>query len=142
MTGSDDPIIRGWKKIEKVVHKSRSQLWRDVRAGRFPAPLDLGPNSVGWLWADIDDWIASRPRRQYGASAASRAEPQQRTHTISAPPLPRRRGRLRKDAKRSTDDSTDSLTMPNAVAGEHRIVRVQQWMHRTEECFGLIRNAA
>jgi hypothetical protein len=56
--------------------------------------------------------------------------------------LPRRRGRRRKDEKRSTDDSTDSLTTRNVVAGDHRVVRVHHWMHRTEKCFGLIKKAA
>ncbi len=31
--------------------KSRTQIWRDVRAGKFPAPVQIGPNSVGW-WSD------------------------------------------------------------------------------------------
>ena len=145
MTDSDDPIIRGWKKIEKIVHKSRSQLWRDVRAGRFPAPLDLGPNSVGWLRADINDWIASRPRRQYGASAATRAEPsqiKQRTVTISAPALPRRRGGPRKDAKRSTmDDSTDGLVI-QSVARNIRVVHIHRWIEQMEDCSGSLRKAA
>jgi hypothetical protein len=55
----------------------------------------------------------------------------------------RRRGRPRKDVKRSTtDDSTDSLTIGNVVAGDNRVVRIPHWMHRTEKCFGLIRKAA
>jgi hypothetical protein len=55
----------------------------------------------------------------------------------------RRRGRPRKDVKRSTtDDSTDSLTIRNVVAGDNRVVRIPHWMHRTEKCFGLIRKAA
>jgi hypothetical protein len=57
--------------------------------------------------------------------------------------LPGRRGRPRKDVKRSTtDDSTDSLTIRNVVAGDNRVVRIPHWMHRTEKCFGLIRKAA
>ena len=41
-------IIRGWRQAEKRAGKGRVQLWRDVRAGLFPAPRQLGPNSIGW----------------------------------------------------------------------------------------------
>jgi hypothetical protein len=62
---------------------------------------------------------------------------------ISTAAVPRRRGRPRKDATRSTpDDSTDSLTVRNSVTGDNRVVRLRHWMRRTEECFGLIRKAA
>ena len=30
---------------------SRTTLWRKVRAGKFPAPRQIGPNSIGW-WSD------------------------------------------------------------------------------------------
>ena len=33
--------------------KSRTTLWRDVRAGRFPAPLKLGANRIGWLESEM-----------------------------------------------------------------------------------------
>jgi prophage regulatory protein len=42
--------------------RSRSAINRDEKAGLFPKRLRLGPNSVGWLEAEIRDWIASRPR--------------------------------------------------------------------------------
>lgn len=31
--------------------------------GRFPARVELGPNAVGWLESEVDEWISSRPRR-------------------------------------------------------------------------------
>lgn len=58
-------ILRGYKAVEDRTGKSRVQIWRDVRAGRFPAPLELGRNSVGWFEDEIDGWLASRPRRNY-----------------------------------------------------------------------------
>ena len=38
-------------EICKRYSTSRTQIWRDVRAGKFPAPVQIGPNSVGW-WSD------------------------------------------------------------------------------------------
>lgn len=66
-----EEIIRGWKAIERRVKKSRVQLWRDIRDGKFPAPIELGPNSIGWPCAEIDQWQASRPRRTYRSDPAA-----------------------------------------------------------------------
>ncbi len=40
--------------------KSRSTIWRWVRAGIFPRPLRVGPNSIGWLESEIEDWLEAR----------------------------------------------------------------------------------
>lgn len=45
--------------------RSRTTIWRRLRAGTFPAPVDLGYGQIGWLENDISDWINSRPRRSY-----------------------------------------------------------------------------
>ena len=60
-------VIPGYRAVEKKVGKSRQQIWRDIRAETFPAPIELGPNSVGWYADEIDEWLASRPRRTYRA---------------------------------------------------------------------------
>lgn len=36
----------------------RSTWWRGVKAGRFPAPVKLGPRITAWRRADIDDLLA------------------------------------------------------------------------------------
>ena len=46
---------------------SRSTIWRRVRAGAFPAPVQLGENSIGWPASEIATWLESQPRRTYGA---------------------------------------------------------------------------
>ncbi len=52
---------------------SRVTIWRRVRAGTFPAPTELGTNSIGWPASVISEWIESRPRRTYGAEAEAPA---------------------------------------------------------------------
>jgi predicted DNA-binding transcriptional regulator AlpA len=64
-------IVRGWAGAERLSGKGRVQLWRDVRAGKFPAPIELGPNAIGWFRTEIDAWLASRPRRTYCATEAA-----------------------------------------------------------------------
>ena len=47
---------------------SRTTIWRRVRAGKFPPPVVLGEQSIGWPESIIDEWCDSRPRRTYGAT--------------------------------------------------------------------------
>ena len=52
---------------------SRVTIWRRVRAGTFPAPVEIGINSIGWPELEISAWLESRPRRTYGAEAEAPA---------------------------------------------------------------------
>src|SRR5215472_15682260 len=77
-------IIRG-PKVESRVGKSRVSIWRDVKAGTFPAPVQLGPNSIGWYEDEIDAWLAARPRRTYRAQTPEAARlPMERKHETPA----------------------------------------------------------
>jgi prophage regulatory protein len=45
---------------------SRTNVYRRVAAGTFPAPVALGPRAVGWRESDIIEWIeslATKPAR-------------------------------------------------------------------------------
>ncbi len=44
---------------------SRTTIWRKIRRGDFPAPIQLGANSVGWPEHEIDQYIANLPRVTY-----------------------------------------------------------------------------
>ena len=50
---------------------SRSTLWRLIKAHSFPKPIRLGGRSVGWIEAEIDDWILSRARAEGNGTASS-----------------------------------------------------------------------
>ncbi len=45
--------------------RSRTTIWRRLRDGAFPNPIDLGGGQIGWLENEINEWINSRPRRSY-----------------------------------------------------------------------------
>lgn len=73
---ADRKVIAGWKALCGKLGKSengRVQIWRYIQAGTFPAPIELGPNSVGWYEDEVDEWLASRPRRDYGATRSESA---------------------------------------------------------------------
>ena len=45
---------------------SRTNVYRRIAAGTFPAPVALGPRAVGWRESDITAWIeslATKPAR-------------------------------------------------------------------------------
>ena len=52
---------------------SRTTLWRHIRAGTFPASMQLGRNSVGWTEQVIDDHVDSLPTVQYAGQEADAA---------------------------------------------------------------------
>jgi predicted DNA-binding transcriptional regulator AlpA len=37
-------------------------IYRKMQAGDFPQPVQLGPNSVGWIEEEIDAWSKSLRR--------------------------------------------------------------------------------
>ncbi len=41
---------------------SRVQLWRLIKAGKFPAPFQLSEARNAWREEDIDHWMTTRPR--------------------------------------------------------------------------------
>jgi predicted DNA-binding transcriptional regulator AlpA len=40
-------------------------LWSWCRAGKFPMPVEICPNKVGWVEAAVTDWQRTRPIRRY-----------------------------------------------------------------------------
>lgn len=61
-----DKMLRPSEVMERT-GLSRTTLWRRVRAGTFPPPVELGANAIGWRSSAIDAWLANRPQRTYGA---------------------------------------------------------------------------
>jgi predicted DNA-binding transcriptional regulator AlpA len=54
--------LLSWSELRKVVPLSRSTVWRRVRDGRFPAPLQISPGRVAWREDDIRAWMAAQKR--------------------------------------------------------------------------------
>lgn len=63
---SHSPRLLRPREVCKLVGRSRTSLWRDVRAGLFPPPIEIGVNAIAWEASTIDVWLASRPHRTYG----------------------------------------------------------------------------
>lgn len=47
-------------QVKARIGRSRSSIYADIKAGRFLAPINIGPRAVGWLEHEVDAWIAAR----------------------------------------------------------------------------------
>ena len=63
---SVDRMLRP-RDVMALMGWSRSTLWRRVRAGDFPAAMELGPNAIGWPESVAKEARDALRRRDYGA---------------------------------------------------------------------------
>ena len=58
-------ILR-FAEVRERTGLSRATVYRRIRAGTFPAPIDLGDRpgkcQLGWIEKEIDEWVQARPR--------------------------------------------------------------------------------
>lgn len=45
---------------------SRSTIYLRIAEGSFPKPVSLGARAVGWLEAEIEQWLSSRVEESRG----------------------------------------------------------------------------
>jgi len=46
--------------LRRRIPLSRSTIWRRIRDGNFPAPIQISPGRVAWLDRDILAWMAAQ----------------------------------------------------------------------------------
>ena len=53
-------ILERLPQVKDRTRLGRSEIYRRIAAGNFPAPIKLGIRASAWVSAEIDDWIAKR----------------------------------------------------------------------------------
>lgn len=48
------------REVERITTLSPTTIWRRVKDGEFPAPVQLSPGRIGWLAASVDEWIEKK----------------------------------------------------------------------------------
>ncbi|MDP4743751.1 MAG: AlpA family transcriptional regulator [Porticoccaceae bacterium] len=43
--------------VKKRTGLSRSTIYLRISEGRFPTPVSLGGRAVGWVEAEVNDWL-------------------------------------------------------------------------------------
>ena len=54
--------IMPWKDVQLVTGLSRPTIWREEKAGRFPARVQITANRIGWIGSEIKHHLVTRPR--------------------------------------------------------------------------------
>jgi prophage regulatory protein len=47
-------------EVKRSTGLSRSTIYLRIAEGRFPKPVSLGGRAVGWLEAEVQDWLTRR----------------------------------------------------------------------------------
>ena len=73
--------------VLRLTGKSYVTLWRWMQAGAFPAPIRLGPNSVGWIEGEVQAWLEERKQDRvvYGSPSPARSKHGYLTREAEAP---------------------------------------------------------
>jgi prophage regulatory protein len=66
--------------VKRSTGLSRSTIYLRITQGTFPKPVSLGGRAVGWLEAEVQQWLQRRIE-------ASRSESSGAGATLGAPPL-------------------------------------------------------
>lgn len=63
-------ILERLPQVKARTGLSRSEIYRRVSAGDFPAPCKLGERASAWNAAEIDSWITARIAMRDAKAAA------------------------------------------------------------------------
>ena len=47
-------------EVIKMVGLGRASIYDYIKAEKFPAPIQLGSHSVGWLLSEVESWLDER----------------------------------------------------------------------------------
>jgi predicted DNA-binding transcriptional regulator AlpA len=51
--------------VLRITGFSAATLWREIQAQRFPAPVPISPNRVGFLESEVREWfLAAKASRE------------------------------------------------------------------------------
>ena len=52
-------------EVERQTQLSKASIYRQMHAGTFPKPVQLGERAVGWRLSEIDEWLDTRKRASF-----------------------------------------------------------------------------
>lgn len=65
-----DTILR-CREVEHTTGLSRTTIWRERMAGRFPHPVQITATLHGWRASDVNAWLERRPAGRPNATSTS-----------------------------------------------------------------------
>ncbi|WIG56451.1 MAG: hypothetical protein OJF61_002239 [Rhodanobacteraceae bacterium] len=67
---SAHPVLLRLPQVKASTGLSRSELYRRIAIGTFPAPIKIGERASAWSSIEIECWIAERIAQRDAMSAA------------------------------------------------------------------------
>ena len=58
------------REVEERTGLARTTIYRKMREGSFPEPIQVGARAVRWPASEIEAWLTSRPRASGEAATA------------------------------------------------------------------------
>lgn len=49
-------------EVANTIGMSKSWIYQQIKQGKFPEPLRLGPQKTAWKFADIAEWVNALPQ--------------------------------------------------------------------------------
>lgn len=56
------------KKVQEITGLSRSSIYAKMSGGSFPKSISLGERAVGWIEAEVLDWLQEQIKKSRGGS--------------------------------------------------------------------------
>lgn len=53
-------VLERLPQVKARTGLGRSEIYRRISVGQFPAPIKLGERASAWNAAEVDEWIAAR----------------------------------------------------------------------------------
>jgi prophage regulatory protein len=67
MPSTDLERMYDLRDVERFTALNASTIYRRIKAGRFPAPRQIGPKRVAWFESDLLAWQRALPHGTKGA---------------------------------------------------------------------------
>lgn len=58
---TEDRLVYRLPELMKAVGLGKTTIYRKMKAGTFPKPVQLTEDRVGWRSSDVRAWLDSRP---------------------------------------------------------------------------------
>ena len=116
--------ILGIYEVCNLTTLSRSTIFRMIKFGEFPHPVQLSKSRSGFLSSDIQDWIKARPKGA-SISAMTKADPSTLSNEDTSPV----------STLMSSDDCVPTNSTLMSVDGDDRTATTKRIVN-TDRCTG------
>ena len=67
----DGKVLMAKNQVTALLGVGDTRLWEWLRDDLFPKPIEIGPpggrsSMIAWYRSEVEEWLATRPRRQFG----------------------------------------------------------------------------